>query len=84
MYVRTQVRLIFDNGPSPTLVEYLSPTLLCDGEWHSVSVVKDEITGAVSVDRAEPVRQESDIVNFVSLDLNSPLFVGGVPGKSIM
>ena len=84
MYVRTQVRLIFDNGPSPTLVEYLSPTLLCDGEWHSVSVVKDEITGAVSVDGAEPVRQESDVVNFVSLDLNSPLFVGGVPGKSIM
>ena len=62
-------------------MEYLSPSLLCDGEWHSVTVVKDLITGALSVDGAEPVKQVSDVVNFVSLDINDPLFVGGVPGN---
>ena len=75
------MRFVFDNGPSPTVVEYLSPSLLCDGEWHSVTVVKDQITGALSVDGAEPVKQVSDVVNFVSLDINDPLFVGGVPGN---
>ena len=75
------MRFVFDNGPSPTVVEYLSPSLLCDGEWHSVTVVKDQITGALSVDGAEPVKQVSDVVNFVSLDINDPLFVGGVPGS---
>ena len=79
-----QVKLIFDNGPSPTIVEYLSPTDLCDGQWHSMSIVKDQITGSLSVDGAEPVEQVSDVDNFYSLDLNSPLFVGGVPGKSMM
>ena len=75
------MRFIFDNGRSPTVVDYLPPSFLCDGEWHSVSIVKEEITGALSVDEAEPVKRVSDVANFVSLDLNSPLYVGGVPGK---
>ena len=78
------MRFIFDNGRRPTAVEFLSPSHLCDGEWHSVSVVKDEITGTLSVDGAEPIREESDVVNFVSLELGGPLFVGGVPGNLMM
>ena len=62
-------------------MEYLPPTPLCDDQWHSVSLVKNEITGAVSVDEAEPVMQDSAVVNFVSLELDSPLFIGGVPSK---
>jgi hypothetical protein len=73
------VRLVFDNGAAPTVVEYFPPSSLCDNQWHSVSLVKDGTTGALSVDGADQVVQESSVVNFVSLELNSPLFVGGVP-----
>lgn len=76
------MRLIFDNGREPAVVEYLppNPASLCDDQWHSVSLVKDRITGTLSLDGANPVAKESDN-DFVSLQLNSPLFVGGVPGK---
>ena len=74
------MRFFFDNGAAPTVVEYLPPSSLCDNQWHSVSLVKDRITGALAVDGGEQIIQESSVVNFVSLELNSPLFVGGVSG----
>ena len=78
----SQMRFIFDNGPGPSFVEYLppSPACLCDNQWHSVSLVKDGIRGTLSVDGANPVSESSNAVNFVSLDTDSPFFVGGVPG----
>lgn len=77
-----QMRFIFDNGRRPSVVEYFPPDLasLCDDQWHSVHLVKDRMTGTLSIDGADPVVEVSD-TDFVSLQLNSPLFVGGVPGK---
>ena len=62
------------------VVEYFPPTSLCNDQWHSIRLVKDGVTGALAVDGADPVVKESSVVQFVSLDLNGPLFVGGVPG----
>ena len=75
------MRFIFDNGPATTVVEYFSTNSLCDGQWHSVSLVKNGITGVLSVDGMDPITADSDVASFFSLDLGSPLFVGGVPGK---
>lgn len=76
------MRFIFDNGRKPAVVEYFPPNLasLCDDQWHSVSLVKDRMTGTLLLDGADPIVEVSD-TDFVSLQLNSPLFVGGVPGK---
>ena len=77
------MRFIFDNGLIPTVIEYLHPHPLCDDQWHSLGLVKDQTTGALSVDEGEPVVQDSEVVSFVSLELDSPLFVGGVPSKTM-
>lgn len=63
-------------------MEYFPPDLasLCDDQWHSVHLVKDRMTGTLSIDGADPMVEVSD-TDFVSLQLNSPLYVGGVPGK---
>lgn len=62
------------------MIEQLPPSPICDGDWHSVTVAKEMFRGTLSVDEGEPMEGNSDNVNFVSLEINNSVFVGGVPG----
>ena len=74
---------MFDNGAEPVAVNYQlpSPQTLCDNQWHTVSLEKNLITGTLSLDGDMVASVESRAVSFVSLDTDSPLFVGGVPSE---
>ncbi len=76
------MRFVFDNGPMETVVEYIHPSPLCDGEWHTVYVNKDGWRGEVRVDEEESVSTLSAHPSFRAVNINDPLYVGGVPGKA--
>lgn len=73
---------MFDNGPMETVVSYTppSPTHLCDNEWHTLLVEKNGIRGILHVDEGAPVSVLSAHASFRAVNLNDPLYVGGVPG----
>ena len=78
-----QIRFVFDNGPGEEVVEYRPPidTMLCDGQWHSIAVEKDGETGYLSIDGGDRLFVTSAFSNFLAVDTNHPLYVGGVPGE---
>ena len=79
-----QLRFVFDNGAEPVVLDYLppSPLTLCNNQWHTISVIKDGITGTLSLNGEVVVSMSSSDLSFVSLDIDSPLYVGGVPSES--
>ena len=56
---------------------------ISDGEWHLVSVVKDSSGGYLFIDG---IHEGSGVLvgSFTQLNLNSPLFVGGIPDYSYL
>ena len=52
-----------------------------DGEWHSISIVKDGSGGYLFIDG---VHEGSSVLvgSFTQLNLDSPLFIGGIPNYS--
>jgi len=77
-----QIRFVFDNGPQEVVVEY-TPTSgsgVCDGQWHSLRVEKNRVTGTITLDETVVASQSSTFTNFVAVNTNDPLFIGGVPG----
>jgi len=73
---------VFDNGPQEVVVEY-TPTSgsgVCDGQWHSLRVEKNRVTGTITLDETVVASQSSTFTNFVAVNTNDPLFIGGVPG----
>ncbi len=75
---------MFDNGPMEAVVEFIPPipTHLCNNEWHTLYVEKDGSRGVLRVDEEEPVSVLSSHSSFRAVNINDPLYVGGVPGES--
>ncbi len=75
---------MFDNGPMETVVEYTppSPAHLCDNEWHTLRAEKDGVRGVLSVDEGDPVSALSSHPSFRAVNINDPLYVGGVSGEN--
>jgi hypothetical protein len=83
-----KLRFIFDNGDHELhgVVEYV-PTHsseLCDGNWHTVKVMKNGIEGRLEVDQQIPIQFTLSNGNLNSVDANSPLYAGGVPNDIIV
>lgn len=65
------------------VVEY-SPTNsfeLCDGNWHTILATKDMLTGTLIVDGGTAATAMLSNSAFVAVNIESPLYAGGVPGK---
>ena len=78
------MRFVFDNGPGDVVVEYVpasDPMELCDGQWHSLVIEKNGGTGYLTVDGGTPISVTSRFSNFLAINTNDPLYVGGVPGE---
>ena len=56
---------------------------ISDGEWHLISIVKDGSGGYIFIDG---VHEASNVLvgSFTQLNLNSPLFIGGLPDFSLL
>ena len=75
---------MFDNGPGEEVIEFLpadDPGGLCDGQWHSITIEKDGETGYLTVDGGTRLSVTSLFSNFLAINTNDPLYVGGVPGE---
>ena len=78
------MRFVFDNGPGDVVVEYVpasDPMELCDGQWHSLVTEKNGGTGYLTFDGGTPISVTSRFSNFLAINTNDPLYVGGVPGE---
>lgn len=77
------VRFVFDNGPGEVLVEYTpaNASLLCDGSFHTLDARKEGVAGSLRVDGALVAsgRSPDSEANFVAINTNDPLYLGGVP-----
>ena len=75
---------MFDNGPGEVLVEYTpaNASLLCDGSFHTLDARKEGVAGSLRVDGALVAsgRSPDSEANFVAINTNDPLYLGGVPG----
>lgn len=59
-------------------------TTLCDGAWHSLSVIKAGLDGFIAVDGGPLQRTTSSCEvcqSFFATNTNGPLYIGGIPGK---
>ena len=76
------MRFVFDNGAGEGVASYTpaNSSLLCDGQWHSVTVRKNRATATLQVDNA-PVSSGSASNSFASVDIEGALYAGGVPSK---
>ncbi len=79
-----QVVLVFDNGPMSEELRYVNASRLCNGDWHSLRVVKNGLTASISVDEGiyQTITSSCSVcVNFLATNTNDPLYIGGIPGK---
>lgn len=77
--------LVFNNGPMREELQSCNTEQLCDGIWHSLFVSKSGLTGTIIVDRTPPetLTSSCDICqNFLAINTDDPLYVGGIPGKA--
>jgi len=76
--------LTVENGRGEMIATYAPPVqhTLCDGQWHSIRVVKVQNVATMTVDGVtmQPV---FGVAGVSSTDTNSPLYVGGVPNKNV-
>lgn len=70
---------MFDNGPRAVVVEYVG-SRVCDGQWHSLRVEKEALTGRLFLDGRQVASNSSEFRTFLAVNTNHPLFIGGVPG----
>ncbi|XP_071537849.1 laminin subunit alpha isoform X2 [Panulirus ornatus] len=74
------VELTVDNGKGPIIARYTpsSPWMLCDGNWHSIQVIKNKNIAILVVDgtSTNPV---SGRMGATSTDTKNPLFLGSQP-----
>ena len=63
------------------MYEPSDPRELCDGAWHSIVVTKSDIEGSLTVDDNTPVSGTSAVTDHVAVNIDTPLYAGGVPGK---
>jgi len=81
MFVK--VTLVFDNGPQVETLTHTG-TALCDGVWHTLKVYKSEQMGSISIDGGGQQIITSYCEScplFSATNTNSPLYVGGLPGR---
>ena len=64
-------------------LEYLptNSTNLCNEQWVNVVVVKNGISGEMSVNGESVAMESSELVNLLAVDATHPLYLGGVPCK---
>ena len=58
----------------------INPLELCDGEWHKITANKDGVIGTLVVDNNEPELYEIPNSDFQIVNVDAPLYAGGVPG----
>lgn len=66
------------------ILEYSNAGQLCDGNWHSLLVSKNGLTGTIAVDGNAPqsVVSSCDVCqSFFAVNTDDPLYVGGIPGN---
>lgn len=81
------MQFAFDNGPGEEVIEYIpsnNPMELCDGQWHSLIIEKNGGTGYLIVDGGTRLSVTSRFSNFLAINTNDPLYVGGVPGECLV
>ena len=74
---------MFDNGPQVEILAYRG-NALCDGQWHSLQVYKNEQMGSISVDNGDQqtiISHCDSCSHFSATNTNSPLYIGGIPGE---
>lgn len=71
----------FNLGSGGVIISSVSN--ISDGEWHYISIVKDGSGGYLFVDG---IHEASDVLagSFTQLNLNSPLFIGGMYDFSLL
>ena len=76
-----QVVFQFNLGSGDFSVSSISS--VSDGEWHMISIVKDSSGGYLFIDG---VHEASEVLvgSFTQLNLNSHLFIGGMPDFSLL
>ena len=57
------------------------PKELCDGAWQSIVVTKSDNEGSLTVDDNIPVSGTSAVTDHVAVNIDTPLYTGGAPGK---
>ena len=77
------MRFTFDNGGGAVALEYLptNSTILCSGQWVSVVVTKNGISGEMSVNGESVAMESSELVNLMAVNAAHPLYLGGVSSK---
>ncbi len=81
--VYTQVRFIFDNGGNKAAILVYTPDTpyeLCNGGWHKIVAVKVATEGSLVVDNNTPITGGTGLSSLVLVDVDTPLYAGGVPG----
>ena len=77
---------MFDNGGGNTGTVVYTPSVtdeLCSGQWHSILVTKSGTEATLTVDNNTPITNNTGLAGFVSVNIDTPLYVGGVPGMQI-
>ena len=73
----------FDNGAGAVQIVWSNASsILCDNQWHHISVRKSLVTGHLTVDGIDTVKDMSSVAGIVGVDSYAPLYFGGVPGKT--
>ena len=62
------------------MLVYTAAGNLCDGGWHKIVAIKMESEGSLSVDGGAPVTGGTGLASFVVVNVDTPLYAGGVPG----
>lgn len=58
---------------------------LCNGEWHTVLVIKNLEDGMITIDNTiiRTNTTDPDLPSMTSVNIDSPLYAGGVPGSNM-
>ena len=73
---------MYDNGGGSTSIIQYTPTSVsvCNGQWHSISVTKSGTEGILVVDNNTTITGSTGLAGFVSVNIDTPLYIGGLPG----
>ncbi|PIK40930.1 putative laminin-like protein epi-1 [Apostichopus japonicus] len=81
-----QLFLSVQNGGGEFMASYRPPNgefSLCNGQWHSIEVVKDRFEASITVDGEEGIQGVSNNQAQTETNTNDPLYFGGVPDGEV-
>lgn len=75
----------FNNGEILRAESKLSSKFaLCDNKWHNISAFYDTHQIAIRIDEKDSIVIAVSNKNIGKIQTNSPLYIGGIPGKFLI